>query len=112
MFSIDSIITAVGMTEHLPIMMIAVVVAVAVMLFAPDPLTSFINRNPTIAMLAPSLLLMIGMTLIADSFGFHVHKGIYAAMAFSALIEVLNMLSRRSRKRRTKLVVSPSTTRP
>ena len=78
----------------------------------PDPLTSFINRNPTIAMLAPSLLLMIGMTLIADSFGFHVHKGIYAAMAFSALIEVLNMLSRRSRKRRTKLVVSPSTTRP
>ncbi len=101
-FSIDSIITAVGMTEHVPIMVIAVLVAVAVMLLAADPLSQFIHRNPTVVMLALGFLLMIGMTLIAEGFGAHVPKGyIYAAMAFAALIEGLNMLSRRARKRRT-----------
>src|SRR3712207_895716 len=101
-FSIDSIITAVGMTEHVPIMVIAVLVAVAVMLLAADPLSRFIHRNPTVVMLALGFLLMIGMTLIAEGFGAHVPKGyIYAAMAFSALIEGLNMLSRRAKRRKT-----------
>ena len=100
-FSIDSIITAVGMTEHLPIMVIAVVVSVLVMLLAADPLAKFINDNPTVVMLALGFLIMIGMTLIAEGFGAHVPKGyVYAAMAFSAAIEVLNMMSRRSREKR------------
>ena len=100
-FSVDSIITAVGMTEHVPIMVIAVVVAVISMLLAADPLADFIHANPTIVMLALGFLLMIGTTLIADGFGVHVPKGyIYAAMAFSALIEGLNMLSRRARRKR------------
>lgn len=100
-FSLDSIITAVGMTDDVPIMIVAVIVAVTVMLFAADPLARFIHANPTIVMLALGFLLMIGMTLIADGFGVHVPKGyIYAAMAFSALVETLNMLARRARRRR------------
>ena len=98
-FSIDSILTAVGMTEHLPIMVVAVLVAVAVMLLAADPLANFINKNPTVVMLALGFLLMIGMVLIADGFGVHVPKGyIYAAMAFSAGVEALNMFARARRK--------------
>jgi predicted tellurium resistance membrane protein TerC len=97
-FSVDSIITAVGMTEHVPIMVIAVIAAVAAMLFAAQPLTRVIDRNPTIVMLALSFLLVIGMTLIADGFGSHVPKGyIYAAMAFSAFVEGMNMLARRTK---------------
>jgi predicted tellurium resistance membrane protein TerC len=100
-FSIDSILTAVGMTEHLPIMVVAVLFAVAVMMFAATPLAEFINRNPTVVMLALGFLLMIGAVLIADGFGVHVPKGyIYAAMAFSALVESLNMMARRSRERK------------
>ncbi|WP_166360227.1 TerC family protein [Pseudomonas akapageensis] len=100
-FSIDSIITAVGMTEHLPIMIIAVIAAVLVMLLAAEPLAKFINDNPTVVMLALGFLIMIGMTLIAEGFGAHVPKGyVYAAMAFSAAIEGLNMLSRRARQKR------------
>jgi predicted tellurium resistance membrane protein TerC len=100
-FSLDSIITAVGMTDDVPIMVIAVVVAVTVMLLAADPLARFIGNNPTIVMLALGFLLMIGATLIADGFGVHVPKGyIYAAMGFSALVEGLNMMSRRARRRR------------
>ncbi|WEZ82477.1 TerC family protein [Rhizobium sp. 32-5/1] len=99
-FSVDSIITAVGMTPHLPIMVVAVVVAVTVMLVAAGPLARFIEKNPTIVMLALGFLLMIGTTLIAEGMGFHVPKGyVYAAMAFSALVEVLNMLTRRKRQR-------------
>jgi len=98
-FSVDSIITAVGMTEHLPIMIIAVVVAVVVMLIAADPLAEFISHNPTVVMLALGFLIMIGMTLIAEGFGAHVPKGyVYAAMAFSAAVEGLNMMARRKRK--------------
>ena len=98
-FSIDSIITAVGMTDHIPIMMAAVVVAVLVMLLASGPLAKFIHANPTIVMLALGFLLMIGMALIADGFGVHVPKGyIYAAMAFSTLIEILNLMSRKAKK--------------
>jgi predicted tellurium resistance membrane protein TerC len=100
-FSIDSIITAVGMTEHVPIMVIAVIVAVLAMLMAATPLANFINANPTIVMLALGFLLMIGMALIAEGFGANIPKGyIYAAMAFSALVESLNMLERRARRRR------------
>jgi predicted tellurium resistance membrane protein TerC len=100
-FSVDSIITAVGMTDHVPIMVIAVVGAVTVMLLAANPLSRFIGNNPTIVMLALSFLLMIGMTLIAEGLGFHVPKGyIYAAMAFSGLVEALNMLARRARQRK------------
>ncbi|WP_309085056.1 TerC family protein [Chelativorans sp.] len=99
-FSIDSIITAVGMTDHIAIMFIAVIAAVTVMLVAAEPLSRFIAANPTVVMLALGFLLMIGTTLIADGFGFHVPKGyIYVAMAFSALVEVLNMLARRKRAR-------------
>jgi predicted tellurium resistance membrane protein TerC len=97
-FSIDSILTAVGMTEYLVIMVIAVLTAVGVMLLAADPLANFIARNPTVVMLALGFLLMIGMVLIADGFGIHVPKGyIYMAMAFSALVEGLNMWGRRRR---------------
>jgi predicted tellurium resistance membrane protein TerC len=99
-FSIDSILTAVGMTEHLPVMVIAVIFAVLVMLFAADPLANFINNNPTVVMLALGFLLMIGAVLIADGFGVHVPKGyIYTAMAFSAGVEALNIWSRRRKTR-------------
>jgi predicted tellurium resistance membrane protein TerC len=97
-FSIDSIITAVGMTEHIPIMIGAVIIAVMLMLVASGPLANFIRRNPTIVMLALGFLLLIGATLIADGFGFHFPRGyIYAAMAFSAMVEALNMLARKRR---------------
>ncbi|MFS8975243.1 TerC family protein [Cupriavidus necator] len=100
-FSIDSIITAVGMTEHVQIMFVAVIAAVMTMLFAATPLANFINRNPTIVMLALAFLIMIGMTLVAEGLGHHVPKGyIYTAMAFSAGVEGLNMLSRQRRKQR------------
>jgi predicted tellurium resistance membrane protein TerC len=103
-FSIDSIITAVGMTEHVAIMVIAVIVAVTVMLVAANPLATFINNNPTVVMLALGFLLMIGMTLIAEGFGAHVPKGyVYAAMAFSAGVEVLNMLARRAKQKQAEL---------
>jgi predicted tellurium resistance membrane protein TerC len=98
-FSIDSIITAVGMTDEIAIMYIAVIVAVGMMLIAATPLANFIAKNPTIVMLALGFLLMIGMTLIADGMGYHVPKGyIYAAMGFSALVEGLNMLARSRKK--------------
>ncbi|MBV8439817.1 MAG: TerC family protein [Hyphomicrobiales bacterium] len=99
-FSVDSIITAVGMTNEFPIMVIAVVFAVAVMMVASGPLAGFIRRNPTVLMLALSFLLMIGMALIADGFGFHIERGyIYAAMFFSSLVEALNTLARRNARR-------------
>lgn len=98
-FSIDSIITAVGMTPHIPIMVIAILITVTIMLLAADPLANFIHANPTIVMLALSFLLMIGTVLIADGFGLHVPRGyIYAAMAFSAFVEGLNMAARRVRQ--------------
>ena len=100
-FSIDSIITAVGMTDHVPIMFIAVIAAVGAMMTAAGPLSRFIEKNPTVVMLALAFLFMIGMTLIAEGFGVHVPKGyIYAAMAFSALVEGLNMVQRKARKKK------------
>jgi len=98
-FSIDSILTAVGMTDHLPIMFAAVIIAVGVMLVASAPLAAFINANPTVVMLALGFLLMIGALLIADAWGVHVPKGyVYTAMAFSAFVEFLNLSAARRRK--------------
>jgi predicted tellurium resistance membrane protein TerC len=100
-FSIDSILTAVGMTDDVPIMIAAVVITVAIMLIASEPLAKFIERNPTLVMLALSFLVMIGAVLIADAFGVHIPKGyIYAAMGFSAAVETLNIISRNRRVRR------------
>ncbi len=102
-FSIDSIVTAIGMTHHVPIMFAAVIAAVSVMLFAAQPLARFIDRNPSVVMLALSFLIVIGMTLVAEGFGSHVPKGyIYAAMAFSAFVEGMNMLVRQAKKRRAR----------
>lgn len=97
-FSVDSILTAVGMTDEIPIMVAAVVITVGVMMVAADPLSRFIEKNPTLVMLALAFLVMIGLVLMADGFGFHVPKGyIYAAMAFSVGVEVLNMVQRNRR---------------
>ena len=96
-FSVDSILTAVGMTDQLPIMFAAVVITVGIMLVAADPLANFIHNNPSLVMLALGFLLMIGMVLVADGFGSHIPKGyIYTAMAFSVGVEILNMVARKS----------------
>ncbi|HSG33836.1 MAG TPA: TerC family protein [Sphingomonadaceae bacterium] len=103
-FSIDSILTAVGMTDHVPIMVTAVVVTVGIMMVAADPLARFIEKNPTLVMLALAFLVMIGLVLIADGFGFHVPKGyIYAAMGFSVAVEGLNMVARRRRQKKAEM---------
>lgn len=97
-FSVDSILTAVGMTDDIPIMVAAVVITVGIMMVAADPLAGFIEKNPTLVMLALAFLVMIGVVLIADGFGFHVPKGyIYAAMGFSVGVEILNIIQRRRR---------------
>jgi len=97
-FSLDSVITAVGLVDHISIMVIAVVVSVAVMLVAAKPIGDFVDKNPTIKMLALSFLMLIGFTLMAEGFDVHVPKGyIYFAMAFSIAVEMLNIRVR-SRK--------------
>ncbi|MCR4458027.1 MULTISPECIES: TerC family protein [Enterobacteriaceae] len=99
-FSLDSVITAVGMVDHLPVMMAAVVIAIALMLLASKALTRFVNSHPTIVILCLSFLLMIGFSLIADGFGFHIPKGyLYAAIGFSVIIEALNQLAIFNRRR-------------
>ncbi len=91
-FSLDSVITAVGMADDLAVMVTAVVIAVGVMLVASGPLSAFVQQHPTVKMLALSFLLLIGMTLVADGFHQHISKGyIYAAMGFSVVVEVLNL---------------------
>ena len=98
-FSLDSVITAVGMASQLSIMVAAVVISIVVMMAAAAPVSAFVNRSPTVKMLALSFLLMIGMVLIADGFGAHVPKGyIYAAIGFSALVELLNQLAGRRKR--------------
>ena len=95
-FSLDSVITAVGMTNQLPIMVAAVVAAMVVMLVAAAPVGRFVHNHPTVKMLCLSFLLLIGMALIAESLHFHIPKGyIYFAIAFSALVEALNLMVRR-----------------
>ena len=95
-FSLDSVITAVGMTDNLPVMVAAVVVAIIVMMFAAGPIGDFVNNHPTVKMLALGFLLLVGAALMADAGHFHIPRGfIYSAIAFSALIEALNMIVRR-----------------
>ena len=96
-FSLDSVITAVGLSDHLFIMMAAVVIAMAVMLLASKPLTRFVNQHPTVVVLCLSFLLMIGLSLVAEGFGFHIPKGyLYAAIGFSIIIELFNQIARRN----------------
>jgi len=100
-FSLDSVITAVGMADNLWVMSTAVLVAVVIMLFASGTVANFVNRHPSVKMLALSFLLLIGMVLVADGMGFHVPKGfIYAAMGFSVAVESLNLLARRKKQRK------------
>ncbi|RLM28705.1 TerC family protein [Brenneria salicis] len=99
-FSLDSVITAVGMTDHLLVMMSAVTIAIFLMLLASKPLTRFVGEHPTIVILCLSFLLMIGFSLVADAFGYHIPKGyLYAAIGFSVLIELLNQVSQFNRRR-------------
>ena len=99
-FSIDSVITAVAMVDHIVVAMAAVVVAMSVMIWASKPLTEFVDRHPTVVMLCLGFLLMIGFSLIAEAFHFHIPKGyLYAAIGFSILIEVFNQVSQKNSKR-------------
>jgi predicted tellurium resistance membrane protein TerC len=101
-FSIDSIITAIGMAEHVPVMIVAVVIAMVIMFIASEPISKFIHNHPTTKMLALSFLLLIGVSLVADGVGFHVPRAyIYFAMAFSAGVEMVNILAS-SRRRKAK----------
>jgi predicted tellurium resistance membrane protein TerC len=98
-FSVDSVITAVGMTSDLPVMFIAITAAVGVMLVASGPIYRFVNRHPSVKVLALAFLLLIGMTLIAEGFGQNIPKGyVYASMAFSVFVELLNIGARRKSK--------------
>lgn len=91
-FSLDSVITAVGMANHIPVMVLAIVIAVIVMMFASKSISDFIDKHPTIKMLALSFLIVVGVALIADGFGTHIPKGyIYFSMAFSVGVEMLNI---------------------
>ncbi len=108
-FSLDSVFTAVGMTEHVPVMVIAIVAAVLVMLAASGPIYQFVNRHPSVKMLALAFLLLIGFTLVVEGFGEHIPKGyIYAAMAFSVFVETLNIGTRRNGKQPVKLRQQPA----
>ena len=99
-FSFDSVMTAVGMTPHLPIMVLAILISAVVMLVLASPLTAFVGEHPTVIILALGFLLLIGFTLIADGLGTHIPKGyIYSAMAFAAFVETLQILRRRPQKK-------------
>jgi len=98
-FSFDSVLTAVGMAEHLPVMIAAVVLAIGIMMVAAEPLSAFIANHPTVKMLALSFILLIGLTLIADGLQFHIPRGyLYFAISFSLGVEILNILARKNRK--------------
>ena len=115
-FSVDSIITAVGMAEHVEVMIAAVMVAIGVMYVASGPIADFISRHPTTKMLALAFLMLIGVSLVADGLGFHIPRGyIYAAIVFSLLVETFNILAGRKRNRRkaartTAVLMEPSDT--
>ena len=103
-FSLDSVITAVGLVDELPIMVIAIVTAVMVMLFASKSIADFVDNNPTLKILALSFLILVGMTLIIEGFDVHVPKGyVYFAMAFSVTVEMLNIKMRKRSARTIKL---------
>lgn len=109
-FSLDSVITAVGMAKHVEIMIAAVVVAVGIMMWASDSVAGFVNKHPTVKMLALSFLLLIGVSLLAEAFEQHIPKGyIYFAMAFSILVELLNLKMRSKRAATSKKTVKPVT---
>lgn len=96
-FSLDSVITAVGMADNVSIMVAAVVISVGIMMFAAEPISAFVARHPTVKVLALSFLLLIGMSLVGDGFGFHIPKGyIYFAMGFSVAVEMVNLRVRGS----------------
>ncbi|HYC93476.1 MAG TPA: TerC family protein [Thermoanaerobaculia bacterium] len=98
-FSLDSVITAVGMAKHLGVMITAVIISVGIMLFAAGSVSAFVDRHPTVKMLALSFLLLIGMALVAEGLEFHIPKGyIYFAMGFSVMVEILNIQFRRKSK--------------
>jgi predicted tellurium resistance membrane protein TerC len=100
-FSLDSVITAVGMVRNIPVMVAAIVLAVAVMLFASNPVGEFIDRHPTIRMLALAFIMLVGVALIGEGLDIHISRGyIYFAMAFSAVVEILNLLAKRQRRKR------------
>ncbi|WP_407275910.1 TerC family protein [Halothiobacillus sp. DCM-1] len=104
-FSLDSVITAIGLVQHIEIMVAAIVAAVLVMMVAAKPISEFVERHPTVKMLALSFLILVGVFLMAESFGVHVSKGyIYSAMAFSVIVEFLNI---RMRKKRAALTGKP-----
>ena len=95
-FSLDSVITAVGMAQHLPVMILAVIIAVAVMMFASGAIAKFVDDNPTIKILALAFLILVGVSLIADGLGFHIPKGyIYFSMFFSLVVELINIQVRK-----------------
>lgn len=97
-FSLDSVITAIGMTSRVPVMIAAIVIAIGVMMFFAGPVSNFVERHPTIKVLALSFLVLIGMALIGEGMGFHVPKGyVYFAMAFSTLVELINIRMRGKR---------------
>ncbi|TKT69861.1 TerC family protein [Aquamicrobium sp. LC103] len=99
-FSLDSVITAVGMVEHLSVMMIAVIVAIVVMMVSSKPLMAFVSKHPTVVILCLGFLMMIGFSLVVEGFGFHIPKGyLYAAIGFSVLIEAFNQMARRNKER-------------
>src|SRR5690606_3085893 len=111
-FSLDSVITAVGMINPaglgIWVMVAAVVIAVVVMLFLANPLAEFVNRHPSVKMLALAFLLLIGMSLVAEGFSFHIEKGfIYAAMGFSVFVEALNLLASRRRRKKSEAAAEP-----
>ncbi len=103
-FSLDSVITAVGMVDEVPIMVLAIVIAVGVMMFAAKPIGEFVDRHPTVKMLALSFLILVGMALVAEGWGYPIPKGyIYFAMAFSVVVEMLNIRVRARRQDAVKL---------
>ena len=100
-FSLDSVITAVGMVDHIPVMIAAIMIAVGVMIFASNPIGNFIDRHPTVKILALSFLILVGVALIADGLDFHIPRAyLYFAMGFSILVESLNLVARRRQSRR------------
>jgi predicted tellurium resistance membrane protein TerC len=103
-FSLDSVITAVGLADHLTVMILAIVLSVCVMMFAAKAIGDFVDANPTIKMLALSFLVLVGVTLIADGFGTHIPKGyVYFSMAFSLAVEMINIRLRRKNEKRLQL---------
>ncbi|NJM11683.1 MAG: TerC family protein [Synechococcaceae cyanobacterium SM1_2_3] len=112
-FSLDSVITAVGMAQHLPVMAAAIIIAVGIMLFAAEPLSRFIHENVSVKMLALSFLILVGMALLADGLHFHIPKGyLYFAIAFSVGVEALNLAATKRRRQRAAQLAETEKTHP